>query len=114
VKGKQRHFDRESEREGGEQPELPVARISGGRAVLHRTQHHRVVERVEVIIERNDADEHQETANRRVEEELDRRVDAFLAAPDADQEIHRHERRLKEEIEEEQIKRHEDADHRAF
>ena len=48
------------------------------------------------------------------EEELDRGVDAVRAAPDADEEVHRQQRQLEEDVEEEQVGRDEDADHRRF
>jgi len=65
-------------------------------------------------VEREDADQHQQAADRSVDEKLHRSVDATLATPDSDQEEHRHQRRFEEQVEEQQIERHEDADHRRF
>jgi hypothetical protein len=59
----------------------------------------------------HDADQHEERADHRVDEELQTRVDAPLAAPDPDDEVHRDEHRLPHHVEEEQVERHEDAEH---
>ncbi len=56
--------------------------------------------------------QHQDAAERRVEEELDRRVDPPLAPPDADDEEHRDQHRFPEEVEDEEILRDERAQHR--
>ena len=57
------------------------------------------------------ADEHQQRADERVEDELDRRVDPVRAAPDPDDQVHRDEDDLPEDVEEEQVEGDEDADH---
>ena len=66
------------------------------------------------IIKRDDAGQHQQRADDRVNDELDSGVDAALAAPDADEQVHRHEHDFPVEIEEEQVHRHEDADQAGF
>ena len=62
-------------------------------------------------IEEQDTQQHQHGAGQRVEEELDRGVKFARAAPDADQQVHRNQHGFPEDEEEEEIKRHEDAEH---
>jgi hypothetical protein len=62
-------------------------------------------------VEVEDADEQQDGAEERVEEELDRRVLPPRAAPHADQEVHRQEHHLPEDEEQEEIEGAEDAHH---
>ena len=66
---------------------------------------------VVVEVEEQDAQQHQHRASQRVEEELDGGVEFARAAPDADQQVHGHEHRFPENEEEEEIERHEDAEH---
>ena len=56
--------------------------------------------------------QHQDAAERGVEDELDRGVDAPLAAPDADDQEHRDQHRFPEHVEQEQVLRQEGAQHR--
>ena len=62
-------------------------------------------------IKRQNAQQHDHRADQRVQEKFDRGVQAAVAAPDADQEIHRHQHHFPEHIEEEEIERHENAQH---
>ncbi len=62
-------------------------------------------------VERDDAEQHQDGAGQRVEEELDRRVEPPLPSPDADQEVHRHEHHFPEDVEEEEVEAAERPDH---
>ena len=55
--------------------------------------------------------QHEQAADERVEEELDRRVLAPRAAEGADEEVHRHEHDLEEDVEQEHVGGREDADH---
>ena len=50
-------------------------------------------------------DQHQDRAQKRVEEKLEGRVDPVLAAPDADDQEHRDQTGLEHDIEKHQIKR---------
>ena len=61
--------------------------------------------------QREEAHDHERRAEQRVEEELDRGVLALLAAPHADHEVHRQEHDLEEDEEEDQVLRHEGAEH---
>ncbi len=62
-------------------------------------------------VQEQDAQQHQHRAEQRVQEELDRRVELARAAPDADQQVHRDQHGFPENEEEEEIERHEDAQH---
>lgn len=64
-----------------------------------------------VEVEHQHGDEHQHTTQQRVQEELDGRVLATRSTPDADQEVHRQQHDFPEDIEEEEVERHEDAEH---
>ena len=68
-------------------------------------------ERVVVEVERQDAEQHHDAADQRVEEELDRRVEPVGAAPDADEEVHRHQHHFPEQEEQQEVQRHERAEH---
>ncbi len=62
-------------------------------------------------VEVEDRDQHEDRAQQRVEEELDRRVLAPRAAPDADQEVHREQHELPEDVEEEEVEGDEGPEH---
>ena len=64
-----------------------------------------------VEVEGQDAEQHQHRADQGVKEELDRRVELPRPAPDADQEVHRDQHHFPEDVEQEEVERHEDADH---
>ncbi len=80
-----------------------------------RVQQVAVIERVNAggaavnEVQAEDADEHQQPAGLREEEELDGRVNAALVPPQGDQEVQRHEHHFPEEVEEEQVHRQEAA-----
>ena len=88
---------------------------SAGRGRHRRAQQLAVIERVDAggaavnEVQAEDADEHQQPAGLREEEELDGRVDAALVPPEDDEEVQRHEHHFPEEVEEEQVHRQEDA-----
>ena len=58
-------------------------------------------------------EQHQQRAEQRVEEELDRRVHTVGAAPDADDQVERDQRSLEEHVEQDAVERGEDAVHQA-
>ena len=110
VEREHRDLDREPDEEGEEHPELETRRVGG----LHET------EQVEGVfagrpvvgeVERQDAEQHQDAAHQRVEEELDGRVELPRAAPDPDEEVHRDQHHFPEHVEQEEVERHEDAEH---
>ena len=68
-------------------------------------------QRMVMEIEEQDAQQHQHRASQGVEEKLDRGVKLARAAPDADQQVHRDQHGFPENEEEEEIERHEDAEH---
>ena len=72
------------------------------------------VERARGVVEPQDANQHQDRAGHRVENEFYGGVNAALVAPDADQQVHRNQHYFPEEEEEEQIEREEDADDADF
>ena len=113
VEREQRHLDRERQREREEEPELLV---KGLRHVVELQQIEAVDagRRLVQVGEAEDGQQHQDAGGHRIQDELDGGVDAPLVAPDADQEVHRHQHRVPEDVEEEQIERDEDADHRAL
>ena len=106
VKREHRHLDPERQGEGGEEPQLLSQRQVGGQ---ERVVGERIRAGGKVDVE--DRHQHEQGPRRRVQEELDRRVDAPLAAPDAHDEVHRHQGELEEDVEEQEVRRHEDAHH---
>src|SRR5438046_10603517 len=113
----ERNLDAERKGERQEEPEL-CARRNRQHAGTQRFSQHSIIKGTNPRgilvneIERDNADQHQERSDRGVDEKLYGRIDASLAAPDTDEEEHRDERGFKEQIEEQQIERDEDADHR--
>src|SRR5208283_5516200 len=104
------HFDGEANEEQPEHPPLQVERNLGAQQLDEietvEAELHEVLE-----VEDQNAEEHQHAADQRIHDELHRRVLPALAAPDGDDEIHRHQHGLPENEEEQEIERHEDAQH---
>src|SRR5213080_261016 len=109
VEGESGNLDREADEEGEPEEDLHPERdaVVDQRGELGHVERVRIRGEVEV----EDRDQHEDRAEQRVEEELDRRIFPSRAAPDADQEVHRKEHRLPEDEEEEEIERAEDAHH---
>src|SRR5258708_3313384 len=57
------------------------------------------------------AQQHYDRSDQRVEKELDGRVEPVVAAPNSNQEIHWHQTDFKEQVEQEQIHRTEHTEH---
>ena len=68
-------------------------------------------DRVIVEVEREDTEQHHHAADQRIQEELDGRVQTAIAAPDADEEVHRDEHHFPEQEEQQEVERHEGAEH---
>ena len=64
-----------------------------------------------LVIQRQDAQQHQHAADQGVNHELDGRIAAARAAPDGDDEVHGHQHGFPEHEEQQEIERHEDAQH---
>ncbi len=110
VEREHRHFDREAEEERQEHPPLQVERHVQAME-LGDVERVDAGDAVVVEVERQNAEQHDDAADQRVEEELDRRVEPVGAAPDTDQEIHRHQHHFPEQEEQQEIERHERAKH---
>ena len=72
---------------------------------------HEQVETVGLQIQPDEGNQHQDRAEERIQEELQRRVDAALATPDTDDQEHRDEHRFPEYVEQQAIEGAEHADH---
>src|SRR5579884_2471436 len=105
MEGKDGQLDGEGQPKSEEEPGL--------RSRTHRMgdepvrPHH--VERPGLRPKIEDANEHQEATENRVDHKLRGRVDAPLLSPHANQEVHGNEHRLPEDEEEEEVERYEDA-----
>ena len=110
MEWKEWNFDRESEREAGEQPVLQGYRdIQFQEGLISETG---LIELVEMEPEEDQyGDQHQQRAEGRVQEEFDRRVDPPLVSPHPNDEVHRDEGYLPEDVEEEKIQRDEHPEH---
>ncbi len=112
MKRKHRNFDGESDKESDEEPDRSLKRnerrglIKFGNAERENSGQSVVME-----IQEQNAQKHQNRAEQRVQEELDGRIKFARSAPDADQQIHRNQHRFPENKEQEEIERHEDAEH---
>ena len=70
------------------------------------------IEAAGVRVEPDDGRQHEDRGDHRVQEELHGRVDLASVPIHADEQRHRDQRGFPEEVEEEEVERHEDADHR--
>ena len=112
-----RHLDRERDQERREHRTLEHLAVgaltpAGGEFEDIERSFARLIE--VRLVGGDDADQHQQRAEQRVEKELDRRVDPVLAAPHPDQQRHRDQHDLPEDVEDEEIERHEHAEHAGF
>src|SRR5260370_12010145 len=105
-----RHLYRETDEERPEDPPLHALRNL-------RAHQIRDVETVYLklsvvlIVQGENAEEHQYASDQRVDHELDGGITAPRTAPDADDEVHGHQHGLPENEEEQKIQRHEYAQH---
>src|ERR1700754_1941701 len=103
-----RHLDREAQQEGEEQPALlgqrqvDVGHVGDGETAAG------------LVIQVDQADQHEDRAEERVDEKLQRGVDAARATPDTDDDEHRDQHGLEEHVEQHRVRGAEHADHRAF
>src|SRR5437899_12106617 len=115
MERKHGHLDGKGEEEAPEQNPL-----QGGGKLRNRGQQRGNVKRVSgarpgqfmrAIVKRQNGQQHQYRSGQRVEEKFDRSIEPPVAAPHADQKVHRDEHHFPEQVEEEEIERHEDAQH---
>ena len=113
VEREHRHLDGKGEEESPEQNRWKCVENCGTTAssVGMSKVNGRAGDLMRAIVKRQNRQQHQHRAGQRVEEELDRRVQPAVAAPDADQEVHRHQHHFPEQVEQEEIERHENAQH---
>ncbi len=116
VEGEHRHFDGEGEEETEEQQRCSVGTVVGvnlGRGLIKRFEAEGVDLRhaVMVEVEEQDAQQHQHRTGQRIKEEFNGGVEFARASPNADEQVHRDEHGFPEDEEEEEIQRHEDAEH---
>src|SRR5438552_1080998 len=113
MKRKNRHFDREAQREGKEDPFLNP----GWDCRTYRVELQEIGCKLSpwpqrsIVPQPDNCHKHQETPSHRVEEEFNGRVNLVLPTPDADDEVHGNKHRLPENVEQEQVKRAEDPEH---
>jgi hypothetical protein len=117
VEREHRDLDGERERKGTERGDLEGRREALARQgeLAQRNDVERTVpgagRGLVGVCRRDDRHEHEEGADERVEDELDRRVDAVRSAPDPDDQVHRDEDDLPEDVEQEEVEGEEHADH---
>jgi hypothetical protein len=115
VERPHRHLDREAEEHSREHDQLEAAAepVAGRRELLERDDVERPgpVDDRPLEVHRQEPQQHEDAAEQRVEEELDRRVLAVRAPPDPDQEVHRYQHELPEDEEQHQVERNERAGH---
>jgi len=114
VEREHRHLDEEGQRERAEQPDLQVLRVEDALQLEVVERERAAVQPPVRVRDVQDRAEHQDGAEERVEEELERRLDAVRASPDPDHHVHRDEHQLPEDVEEEEVHRDERAHHRAL
>ena len=64
-------------------------------------------------VQENKRDQHQQGAEQRVQEKLERGIDLVGPAPDADDQVHRDQRCLEKHVEQQAVERAENTDHQA-
>ena len=102
-----RHLDREGGQKGREEPRLllePQALSGEGKGLE--------VQRATGVVERDDADQHQDASGESEEQKLDRGVDAPRTSPDADEEKEGNHHQFPEHEEEKEIGCRKEAEHR--
>ena len=120
VQREEGHFDGEGEEEGEEKQKFGGADDtwrSGAKKpgiCLQSLLDERKVEAAGEVVQPDDADEHEDGAGHRIEDEFYGGVDAAAMTPDADEEGHGDQHDFPEEEEEEEIEREEDADDADF
>ena len=107
VHREHRDLDREPGHEGEEQPHLLRGRKR------QRVQV-RQLPAAALLVQVDQADQHEDRAQERVQEELDRGVHAARAAPDADDDEHRDQHGLEEHVEQHRVHGREHTHHHAF
>ena len=95
----QRLLDAVADRQVGQRPEVEGSGVSA----LARDD-----------VEADEGGEHEQAAEEAVEQELDRGVLPLRSAEQADEEVDRDEHRFEEHVEQEEVERAEDADHRGL
>ncbi len=102
------NFDCEGEEEAPEEPFLELQRE---KRVTELPDTSLDAEGVCSEVNRQDREQHQHRTSQRIEEKFDGRVEAAFAAPDSDEEVHRDEHHFPENVKEDEIERHENAEH---
>ena len=107
-----RHLDGEPDGKRDEDPDLHLQRPR--MRVLHQlgeVEGMAAVGQRVVEVKRQDSQQHQDGAGQRVQKELDGGIELARPAPDADDEVHRNQHDFPEHVEEEEVERHENAQH---
>ena len=109
VKGEEWNLDGEGKGEGAEQPELLICieQMSSAQTI----EQQRKIKGTCMLVEVENRQEHHQTTDHGVDEELECSVDPFSPSPDADDEIHGDQHRLVEEVEQNQVERDKCPDH---
>jgi hypothetical protein len=103
-----RHLDREAQQEGEEQPALL------GQRQVHAGHVRQRKAAAGLVIQVDQADQHEDRAEERVDEELQRGVHTARTAPDTDDDEHRDQHGFEEHVEQHRVRGAEHTDHRAF
>src|SRR5581483_1225709 len=112
------NFDRKCEEEREEQQDGEGRAVGGivenvwrGLIQSLNAEGIRAGQMVVVVVKEQHGQQHQHGPEQGVQEELDSRIEFARAAPDADEQIHRNQHGFPENEEEEEVERHEDAQH---
>ena len=111
VKREERNLNRKSNKEAKKKPERSATK-AGHAPVVNRILNYDEIKAAGLRIQPQNRRQHKHRADKGKEEILDRRIYLASMAVHADQQRHWNQSRFPEEIEQEQIKRGEDADQR--
>src|SRR5262249_26933340 len=110
MEGEHRNFDRKADKECEKYPVLDVARQSQ----FHQRENVEgglSSDLLVIKVKRQDAKQHQNGAEKRIQEKLDGRVKFSRPSPNSDQEVHGDEHHFPEDVEQNKIQRHKNAEH---
>ena len=113
MEREERNFDGERYEKREEEKRFRAARKQK-RAGLEGLLNDRQIKAARGVVEPEDADQHEDRASHRVQDEFYGGVNATVVAPDADEQVHRYEHNFPEKEEEEKVEREENADDADF
>src|SRR5215469_13271434 len=113
VKRKERHFDGKGHEEGQEEKHFGAC-AQHQLPALNKLLNHYKIEAAGLVVQPNDAHQHEDRTGHGVKQELDGGVEPSFVPPNANQKCQRNQLEFPEKEEKKQVERKKDADHARF